>query len=161
MDQTDPLRVFLERVIGRSLDGMRPHFLTGWQVIESLWPLVEQLQPLHARLESLAYDAAFEPQADAALEALATNPAAAWADLPSDVLRVLSERVQQGITVAGLNGEARNTQFMAIPPGLTAQQTTVAAALSLLHRMKLPWPPGHQSGFSHPPGSAKAPLRRQ
>lgn len=139
----------------------RPEFLTGLQVIDALWPLVERLQPLHARLSSLAYDPAFELQADAAIEDLSNNPEALWADLPGDVVRVLSERVQQGITLAAANEAQGNKQFMPSLPGLTAQDTTVLAALFVLHRMKLPWPPGHQSGFSHPPQSAKAPLRRQ
>lgn len=155
------MRAYLERITGRSLDGTRPKFLTGWQGVEALWPLLQRLVPVNERLKSLPYDPAFEGDADAALEALAVDPDVPWDGLPADVLRVLSERVQQGITVAAANEAAHNAQFMAMPPGLTAQQTTVAAALFLLHQMKLPWPPGHQSGFSHPPGSAKAPLRQQ
>lgn len=138
----------------------QPEFLTGWQVIEALWPLINRLKPLHARLQSLAYDPAFELQADAAIEALNTHPDADWSELPADVARVLSERVQQGITVAAANEAKGNRKFMPSVPGLTPPEKTVLAALFLLHRMKLPWPPGHQSGFAHPPGTAKTPLRR-
>lgn len=162
MARTDAMRAYLERTTGRSMDGLRPRFLTGWQVVEALWPLLEWLQPRNEQLKSLPYEPAFEAEADLALEALEISFTAAWASSPSSVVRVLSERVQQGITAAAANdADGSNPQFMPTPPGLTAQQTTVAAALFLLHQMKLLLPPGHQSGFSHPPGSAAAPLRQQ
>lgn len=158
MDRFDLMRDYIERVTGKPLSTMRPQPLTGFDAVEALWPLNERFRPALARIKSLAYDAAFELEADEAIEGLAKDPIADWSALSAGAWRVLLERQQQGIMVALANEKAGNP-LITIPAALTVAQRTAVVALFLLHSMKLPWPPEDRSGFALPAGSARASLR--
>ena len=150
----DLWRAFIERALGQPLEAFAPTFLTGEQVALALYPLAEQLRPQFLQAVP-RYDDTFEGAADAAIESLADNPLEFWAELPAGTLRVLMERVLQGMGVAAAN-EAAGNPVMPVPPGLTPQQTTIAAALFLLHSMPLPWPVVERSSFELPPGCLPA-----
>lgn len=158
MDKFALMKVFVERSVGRPLESLRPEPLSGWEAVEALWPLNELFSPHLYQIRSLPYDNAFEPDADDAIEALATANAS-WNSLPAGAWRVLLERQQQGISVALANEQA-GRPLIPIPSGLTPDQRTVVVALFLLHGMKLPWPAADRSALELPAGSARATLRR-
>lgn len=158
MKNFDLFRIFAERILGRPLESVEPQFMTGWQAVEALWPLNERFRPRIVRIRTLAYDAAFEKEADSAIESLVNDTAASWDDVSAGAWRVLLERQQQAITVALVNELAGNP-VMLIPAGFSDIQRTVAAAISQLHGMELPFPPEDRSGFVVPPGCAPESLR--
>lgn len=153
----DVARRYFERVTGHALELSRPMPMSGMEVIEALWPLNAVFTPLHARLKTLRYEGCFEADADAAIE---TDPSAsAWPALPLGVLRVLLERQQQMLVVAGANQAAGTAAVTFIPHDLPDAHRTAAVALLFLHGMKLPWPPGDRSRdaalTAAPPGSGR------
>ena len=160
MKNFDLFNEFAEQVLGRPLNTVKPQWMSGWQVVEALWPLNEIFRPVIVRLRTIPYNPEFEVEADAAIALLASN-ANAWrsADLPAGALRVLLERQQQMLVVAAANEAAGNMRVMPIPPGFSESQRTVAAVLFFLHGMKLPQPPADRSGFEVPEGSAPESLR--
>ena len=125
-----------------------------------LWPLWERFNPAIARIRTLSYNADFETEADEAIAQLAENINANWASISANAWRVLLERQEQAIVLASVNEASGNMNFMPIPPGFSADQRTVAAALFLLHGMKLPFPVADRSGFDIPAGSAPESLRQ-
>lgn len=158
MKNFDLFTAFAEKVLGKPLDSVKPQYLSGWQVVEALWPLNERFRSAVERIRTLPYNATFEAEADAAIEVLAENINASWDAVSASAWRVLLERQQQAITVAVANEIAGNP-LMPIPPGFSADQRTVAATLFLLHGMKLPFPVADRSGFVVPLGSAPESLR--
>lgn len=70
MNRFDLIKAYVEHALGRPLETCRPVPLTGWQAVEALWPLNERFRPNIHQIRSLPYDAAFEPEADGAIEAL-------------------------------------------------------------------------------------------
>lgn len=158
MKDFDLFSAFAEKVLGKPLDSVKPQHLSGWQVVEALWPLNERFRPAVARIRTLPYEAAFEAEADAAIALLAENINASWEAVSAGAWRVLLERQQQALVVA-LANEAAGNPLMPIPPGFSADQRTVAATLFLLHGMKLPFPVVDRSGFVVPVGSAPESLR--
>lgn len=159
MKNFDLFDAYAEKVLGKPLNSVRPDYLTGWQVIEALWPLNERFRTAVFRIRTLAYNPAFEEEADSAIARLAENANASWADISANAWRVLLERQLQALMVAGVNEASGNLRFMPIPPGFSAEQRTVAATLFLLHGMKLPYPVTDRSGFEVPSGSAPESLR--
>lgn len=161
MKNFDLFNAYAEKVLGKPLDSVRPQHLSGWQVVEALWPINEVFRPLISRLRTLSYNADFEEEADAAIELLAEN-INAWHDatLSAGALRVLLERQQQMIVVACANEAAGNLRVMPIPPGFSANQRTIAAVLFFLHGMKLPFPIIDRTGFEVPSGGPPESLRQ-
>lgn len=160
MEEVDLFRAFIEKELGEPLDSQEPRYLSGWEVVEALWPLNEVFRPHLAQVRSLPYDAAFESEADAAIKdtTMAAWPPQ-WEDLSAGVWRVLFERHIQAILVAATN-EAAGNPLMPVPARLPETALTGAAMIFLMHKMKLPWPPGDRAGYELPTGSARASLRR-
>lgn len=158
MKRFDLFRMFAERILGKPLETVQPQFMTGLQAVEALWPLNERFRPHIERIRTLSYDAVFEIEADAAIESLVNDMSVSWDAVSAGAWRVLLERQQQAITVAVANELAGNP-VMPIPAGFSDIQRTVAAAISLLHSMELPFPPDDRSGFEVPLGSAPESLR--
>ena len=154
----DLLRSFVEFALERPLESVPPEPASGLQVVEALWPLNERFRPHLVRIRALPYASVFEPEADAALAALAKDVNADWSSLPAGAWRVLLERQQQAIMVA-LANEVSGNAVMQMPSGLSDTQRTVFAALFLLHGMALPWPAEDRSHLELPEGSARASLR--
>lgn len=148
------------QVTGVPLRSQRPAYLSGWQVVESLWPLNEAFRPKWLMIRGLPYDPLFEHEADEAIAARALGlPGADWESLPAGAWRVLLERQQQAIVVALANETAGNP-LMPVPEGFPESARSAAAMLFLLHRMKLPFPVEDRSDMTLPSGSALASLRR-
>jgi hypothetical protein len=158
MKNFDLFRLFAERILGRPLEQVQPHPMSGWQVVEALWPLNERFRPHAAKIKTLAYDSTFEKEADSAIELLVSDISSSWDSISAGAWRVLLERQQQAIIVALANEKAGNP-VMPVPPGFSAAQRTVAAVLFLLHGMKLPWPAADRSGFEVPSGAARESFR--
>lgn len=131
--------------------------LSGWQVVELLWPLNERFRPLFQRIATVPYNDAFSADADTAIERMVFD-SADWADLPAGVWRVLLERQQQMLRVA-LANEMTGTPLMSLPAALPHGALPAAAMLFWLHGMRLPFPPADRSGSALPPAAALASLR--
>lgn len=154
---SDVAQRYFEQVTGHALALSRPVPLSGMEVVEALWPLNAVFTPLFARLKTLRYEACFEVDADAAIEA---DPNGSdWSALPLGALRVLLERQQQMLVMASANEAAGNDAVTFIPHDLPAGHRTAAVALLFLHRMKLPWPVADRSQdaalTAAPPGSGR------
>lgn len=156
---SDLLQTYLERELGRPLDNtVVVDYLSGWQVVEVLWPLNDLFRPVAHMVRTLAYEQRFEAAADAAIEQYVFS-GVHWTLQQAPVWRVLLERQQQAIVLAALNDHAGNP-LMPIPRGLPVAARQGAAMLFLLHRMKLPFPISDRSGFEVPEGAAPGPLTR-
>lgn len=158
MSEADLFRRFAEHVLGKSLDEATPEYMSGWQVVEALWPMNERFRPNIIKIRSLPYDSAFEREADDAIERAAFSSDAAWGDISAGAWRVLLERQQQALVFA-LANEVEGSPVMPVPSEFSKAERSMAAMIFLLYRMTLPWPPGDRSGFELPSGSAKASLR--
>ena len=157
---SDLLRVYCEGVIGKALEETTPVWLSGMEVVDALWPLNARFGANVEQISSLPYEAAYEGEADAAIEALVFDRAGAdWGDLSAGAWRVLLERHQQAIAVA-LDKERVRNPLMPVPAGLPESARTGAALLFLIHRMNLPFPSQDRSGFEVPAGALPASLRR-
>lgn len=159
MNSFDLFRRFAERELGHPLESVRPQSLSGWQVIEALWPLNEVLRPHAGRVGARTYDAGFEPEVDRAIEQFAENAVHAWGELSDGAWRVFLERQRQALLVAAAN-EKEGNPLMSVPPSFSEEQRSVAAVISLLYQMKLPWPPTDQSRWQPPQGGPPGSLRR-
>jgi len=157
MNKFELMKSYIERATGKDINTMAPAKLSGWKAVEALWPLNERFRPNIEQIRSLRYEERFEPEADTAIEWLASS--GDWGSVSAGAWRVLLERQQQGILVAIANERVGNP-LCTVPSGLTPEQRTVVVALFLLHGMKLPWPPEDRSGFEVPPGAAPASLAR-
>lgn len=156
MSKSDLFKRFIEHVLGHPPTG-KPLFLSGMEVVEALWPLNEVFRPRFWIIQSLPYDAAFEPEADAAIEAFVFAPSKdAWNSFSAGAWRVLLERHKQAMVVAAAN-EAAGNPLMPIPQGFPESARLGAAMCFLLHQMKLPFPPEDRSGDQLPPPSAAVP----
>lgn len=160
MKNMELFRAFVLKATGIPLDAMQPVMLSGWEVVEALWPLNERFRHDIHQIGALPYDAGFEAEADAAIVAAVMEaPGSDWSSLSAGAWRVLLERQQQAITVAAVNEMAGNP-LMPVPSELPTSARTGAAMLFLLHEMKLPFPAEDRSGFELPAGAAPATLRR-
>lgn len=59
---------YFERVIGRPLNQTPPVPVSGWEVVEIVWPLNEVFRPFLTRIRTIKYDHRFETFADEAIE---------------------------------------------------------------------------------------------
>lgn len=160
MKNFDLFNAFVFQVLGRPIDSTTPVMLSGWEVVEALWPLNDLFRPNLAQIASLPYSPAFEAEVDAAIQdETMENTGSAWASMSPGAWRVFLERQQQAIVLAAAN-EAAGNPLMPVPSDLPNAARTGAALLFLLHEMKLPFPVKDRTGFSLPPGSAPASLRR-
>ena len=72
---------FFEKFIG-NIDNAEPIPVTGWRMVEILWPLNDIFRPYLERIRSIKYDTKFETDADRAVERFAENPVSeTWDDL--------------------------------------------------------------------------------
>lgn len=133
--------------------------ITGWRAIELLWPLNDMFRARLAEIRALPYEPAFEAEADAAIEAYADAPqAGTWKDLSLGAWRVLLERHQQAIAVAGVL-EIAGKPVMTAPAGFSEDALRVGLMLTGLLRMKLPRPPADRSRLELQPDPPGRPRR--
>lgn len=151
---------YFESILGKPLSQFPPMPVSGWEVVEILWPLNEIFRPLLYRIRSIRYDERFESAADKAIEKYIklNNFKKAWDGLPGEVWRVLLERHIQLLAVALANEMAGNPVTV-LPPGLPDSARLSGIMLLLLHGMKLPWPPEDRSEFEFPEGGPHPSLR--
>lgn len=139
-------------VLDSDLQNVEPEVVTGWAVIEALWPLNELFRPHAVRIRSLRYDRSFERAADEAIVAFAERPhSATWDDLSPGAWRVLLERHQQLLVVAAAN-EAAGIPFTRLPRGLPEWARMPGLMLLLMHSMKLLKPAQDRSDLDIPDG---------
>lgn len=145
---------YFEAVLGQPIDTLRPEPVSGWDVVEALWPLNELFRPHLARIRSIRYDAAYEAAADDAIEAYVAAPKArTWRKLKPKTWRVLLERHQQMLTVALANELEGNRAITRLPHGLPELARLPGLMLLLLHGMTLPFPPEDRSALELPEGA--------
>ena len=150
---------YFESVLGRPLEGVAPVSVSGWRVVQILWPLNAIFRPHIARIGTMKYRPAFEAEADKAIEAFVAKPeAAAWAGISPGAWRVLLERHQQMLVVAMAN-EAKGNPLTKLPQGLPGSAELPGVMLLFLHSMKLPWPPEDRSKLDLPDGPTPTSLR--
>ena len=156
----DLFRAFVLQELGVPLDDTKPEWLSGDNVTAALWELNARFRPNYYQIASLSYQAEFEVEADAAIEAMAfKQPGADWSGVSANAMRVLLERQQQGIQLAMLNEKAGNP-LMAVTAGLPSSAHIGAVMLVLLHGMKLPFPVRDRAGFEIPVGTSPASRQR-
>lgn len=149
---TDLAFAFFERIFGMPLEQIQPVPVSGWELVEILWPLNDYFRPRLDRIKTLHYDPSCEAAADYAIEAFADHPILeTWRELPLPVWRVLLERQQQLILVALVNEKEGNT-ITHLPDGLPDSARLPGVMLLLLHGMKLPWPAKDRARFVLPEG---------
>jgi len=148
---------------GVPLRSLRPVPLSIDEATESLWPINRRLRPNLEQIGALPYDQRFEPQADAAVAALALA-GDEWLELPAPVWRVLLERQIQCLQLLAFKAaEAGSWQapFMSVPDGTPAPLRQRLAVLFLLFETALPFPVTDRSGAALPPETMAGPLTRQ
>lgn len=125
--------------------------ITGDRYMEIMWPLNDMFRSCLHRINVLPYDAAFEVEADEAIDRMQKDIATAWQGLSDGAWRVLLERHTQMIVVALANQRERNP-LLTLPPGppLSDEELRIGLALYFLHRMKLPHPPADRSPSETP-----------
>jgi len=111
--------------------------MSGWEVVEALWPLNEHFKPNYREFKALPYNEKFEAAADAAQKRFVFD--GRWGPVSAETWRVILERHQQGLVVAMAN-EAAGNPLMSLPDRLSKADRTCAAILFLLQGMKLPFP---------------------
>ena len=65
---------YFEKIMGKPLQFIRPVPVSGWQVVEILWPLNDLFRPLLTRIRTIKYDERYELEADKAIELFVQNP---------------------------------------------------------------------------------------
>lgn len=158
MTRFELLKAHVLAVTGLPLESQRPRPVTGWEAVEAVWPLNERFRPNIHQIRSMAYDPAFEQEADQAIEAMVLRDDD-WGTVSAGAWRVLLERQQQGIIVALLT-ERNGTPLMSEPEGLRPEHRPGVVAAFLLHSTPLPWPAEDRSTFALPVGAVPASLRR-
>jgi len=154
------LEAYTERELGRPRDGIRPEYLSGWQVIEALWPLNDVFRPVWDQVSSVPYQAQYEAAADEAIERYVFSGVAWDERLPAGVWRVLLERHQQAIMVATANEIEGNALMMPIPCGFPESARTGLAMLFWLHQMTLPFEVQDPAAFELPAATHPGSLRK-
>ncbi|QEW05637.1 hypothetical protein [Nitrincola iocasae] len=135
---------FYDRVIGPNWQTSDPIKLSGWEVVEALWPLNKYFKRYYRNFCTLPYDPAFETQADAAQKRFVFS--GNWGVVSIETWRVILERHQQSLNVALLN-EAAGYPLMSVPDRLRSEARTGAAILFLLQQMTLPFEVADRSSF--------------
>lgn len=120
--------------------------VTGWQVVQLLWPFLDLLYHRVPAVAAMPYCADFEAEADAAIDAWSGDEADTLTGLSDGAWRVLLERHLQLLDVA-LAGDAVESPLMRVPRGLTLGEQRAHVARELLARRSLPWPAADRSGF--------------
>ena len=144
-------RNHFEYEFGTDLDEMPPVPLTAWEVLEILFPLNDIFRPQLEEIRATRYCAHYEWWADAAIEDFAAHPVAeAWHNLSPCVWRVLLERHQQMLVLAGANLSQGLPVFTVIPRGLPQRAYLPVMMLLWLHSMELPCPPKDRSKLDLP-----------
>ncbi|WP_156899733.1 hypothetical protein [Marinobacterium litorale] len=152
MDQ-NLLFEYFSQVIGPDWKNSAPKQLSGWDVVEALWPLNNDFRNRYRDFVALPYEARFEGKADLAQQHFVFK--GKWPPVSIEVWRVILERHQQAIQVALANELAGNS-LMPIPDRLPRSARTGAAVLYLLQQMKLPFAVVDRAGYSpdaNPPHS--------
>jgi len=153
------LEEYTERELGRPRDGLEPEFLSGWQVIEALWPLNDIFRPVWEQVSSVPYQAQYESAADQAIERYVFSGVVWDEQMPAGVWRVLLERQQQAIMVATAN-EIEGNPLMPVPRGFPETARTGLAMLFLLHQMVLPFELQDLSALEWPAATHPGSLRK-
>lgn len=149
---------YFERIIGRPLNQTLPVPVSGWEVVEIVWPLNEVFRSFLTRIRTIKYDQRFETSADEAIEQFVKNQKPeTWKTLAGETWRVLLERHQQLIVVA-LANEMQNNKVTVLPQGLPKNARLGGIMLLLLHSMILPWPSEDRSHFDLPEGGPPSSL---
>jgi hypothetical protein len=157
--KNDLLRQYMEAVIGHRLEESNLVYLTGDEVVESLFVLIERFTKNITQIRSIPYNAQFEQEADVAIAAeIQQNKD--WSQVSAEAWRVLLERLTQAIMVAQLN-QLHQKPLMPIPEDLPAGAWTSASMIFLMHKMKLPFPVTNKSGFAFPAHAVSGSLTRQ
>lgn len=158
--QTLQLEIFFTRHLGHGWKDAPFVYLDGEQTVAALWPMFEVFRPHLAQINATAYSSAYEPEADAALAALASGEL--WtAEQPSTgAWRVLYERHTQSLQVVGASQAAGNTRLVPVPQALQQVHRTIAAVLFLQWGMALLRAPIEPASFAVPQGSLPGNLRR-
>lgn len=128
---------YFKTILGEDWKQRKPVPLSGWDVVEALFPLNDEFRKNYIQFRSLPYLPELEAQADAAQKQFVFE--GRWGLLGIETFRVILERHQQALTVAMLN-EAAGNPVMSVPEGLPKNARTGAAILFLLQKMKLPFP---------------------
>ena len=150
---------YFEKVFGQSIDNIKPVELSGWEVVEIIWPLNNLFRPKWRHIRSVKYRIGFEKEADKAIEDFVVNPVAGiWDNLADGTWRVLLERYTQLIQLA-LANELADNPVTYLPEGLPKASQLCGLMILLLHSMKLPWPPGDRSHLEKPAESPPESLR--
>ncbi len=143
---------YFARCLGSDWQSSPPLSISGWRVIELLWPLNPVFRQHLAEIRSIRYLPRFAAEADAAIIAAVDRPISeAWAEASPGAWRVLLERHQQMVSVAMAN-ERAGQHVTAMPHGLDEDQQRAALMLLLLLRMKLPFPIADRSRLELPDG---------
>lgn len=142
---------YFESMLGKPIQQCRQIPLSGWDVVEILWPLNKLFRLRLRIIKTIAYDSGLEKDADAAIELFVSNGEQAWTACPAGVWRVLLERYIQLQTVA-LANEANKNNVTVIPEGLPDSARLPGLMLLLLHSMELPFPPSAPTQLELPEG---------
>jgi len=153
----DLLDRFTEQHLGCPIKHVRPFKLDGDQVSEALWPLNKLFRANLSAIQTLAYDALYEREADAAIAGLAFDPEHDLATLSSGAWRVFLERHYQSLMLAALQLEE---PFLSVPEGLPQGARTGFLLLFQYHGMPLPFPIQDLSNAELPQPNAPGSLRR-
>jgi len=144
MNNFELLRAFVLQKTGKHIDEAQPIMLNGRQVLEVLWPMNELFSTRIHQINSLAYDAHFEVEADEAIRSLVFD-GKAWDNVSAQAWRVLLERHIQSMMLALSNEMHGNDQFVPFPNTLSDAQMLSVVQIFLMYQMTLPFPLSEQS----------------
>ncbi|MEI6334387.1 MAG: hypothetical protein WCS87_07495 [Methylococcaceae bacterium] len=151
------LRQLIEKAIGHSIEQSNLVYLTGDEVVESLFVLIDRFTKNITQIRSIPYNSLFEKEADAAIEGEILHNKD-WSRVSAEAWRVLLERLTQAILVAQMN-QLHQNPLIPIPEDLSPDTWTSVAMIFLMYDMTLPYPLTDKSDFSFPahalPGSLK------
>lgn len=144
-------KAYFEKILGNDLNKEPIIYLTGFEVIEFLWPLNDIFRPHLEKIKTIKYQPSCGLGANKAIEDFAKKPHPnTWSKLTPCVWRVLLERHQQFLVVAAANQASNNFQFSPLPKNLPEFAIMPGLMLLWLHSMELPWPPEDRSQIELP-----------
>lgn len=159
MNRLELIRTYVQQHTGQQLEAFEPQPFFATQVLEVLWPLNARFRPHLAQIGSVAYAAAFEPEADEAIQALVLVDDD-WSGVSPGAWRVLLERHIQLLFIAQQLAAAGSVMTR-VPSGLAKHHQARIAIADLLHAMKLPLAPADRAGFALPEGAQGEPSLRR
>lgn len=139
------LFAFFTKHCGPDWPTSAPVALSAWEAVEALWPLNEHFRPNYHAFCALPYSPAYETQADEALTRFVLD--GTWGLIGVETWRVILERQQQAITALPLHEMSGGRPMVHVPPMLPPAARTGAVILTVLHGMKLPFPPDDRAGY--------------